>query len=55
MESKDINIGCNWEEISMKSIQVGDEIGGGGFAIVYDGIWKKRKVALKTLVSVFEN
>jgi serine/threonine protein kinase len=38
-----------WEAIDIKDVKVGKQIGGGGFAIVYEGVWKKRRVALKAL------
>ncbi len=41
-----------WEDVSMKDIDLGQEIGGGGFAIVYQGVWKRKRVALKTLVCI---
>jgi serine/threonine protein kinase len=38
-----------WEAIDIKDVKVGRQIGGGGFALVYEGVWKKRRVALKAL------
>lgn len=37
------------QEIHLKDIYIGDQIGGGGFAIVYEGEWGGKSVALKTL------
>eukprot|EP00948_MAST-09A_sp_MAST-9A-sp1_P001061 g1061.t1 len=39
-----------WTEVNFdKEVTLGDCIGGGGFALVYSGRWKGKKVALKTL------
>ena len=39
-----------WEDVAFGDVTLGKKLGGGGFAIVYEGQWKGRKVALKTLV-----
>jgi len=41
--------GTQWTHIDPEDIEVGQRIGGGGFAIVYEGYWNKKHVALKTL------
>ena len=41
--------GTPWEVADMDDVDIGERIGGGGFAIVYEGYWKGRHVALKTL------
>ena len=39
-----------WQEIKFdEEIELGEMIGGGGFALVYEGKWRGRQVALKTL------
>lgn len=43
------NSDSQWRNIDIEDVEVGDQIGGGGFAIVYEGYWKDRRVALKTL------
>jgi len=39
------------EEVDYDDLRIGKQVGGGGFAIVYEGRWRNRPVALKTLVS----
>ena len=39
-----------WEDVPFKDVELGKKLGGGGFAVVYEGVWKGEKVALKTLV-----
>jgi tRNA A-37 threonylcarbamoyl transferase component Bud32 len=41
--------GTQWAHVHPEDIDVGQRIGGGGFAIVYEGRWEGRHVALKTL------
>jgi tRNA A-37 threonylcarbamoyl transferase component Bud32 len=41
--------GTQWEHIDPEELEIGQRIGGGGFAIVYEGHWKGKHVALKTL------
>lgn len=41
--------GTPWEVADMDDVEIGERIGGGGFAIVYEGYWKGQHVALKTL------
>ena len=41
--------GTQWKHVHPDDIEVGQRIGGGGFAIVYEGWWERRHVALKTL------
>jgi serine/threonine protein kinase len=38
-----------WARIERKEIEVGKEIGGGGVALVFEGYFRNRKVAIKTL------
>ena len=38
-----------WTRISIKDIDMGREIGGGGVALVYEGSFRDEPVALKTL------
>jgi serine/threonine protein kinase len=38
-----------WARIERKEIEVGNEIGGGGVALVFEGYFRNRKVAIKTL------
>ena len=38
-----------WTRISIKDIDMGREIGGGGVALVYEGYYRNEPVALKTL------
>jgi len=38
-----------WTEIKFSDLEIGERIAGGGFAIVYAGRWRGKKVALKTL------
>lgn len=38
-----------WKDIKLADLEIGDQIAGGGFAIVYSGRWQGKKVALKTL------
>ncbi|GBG29214.1 Protein kinase, putative [Hondaea fermentalgiana] len=47
-ESKD-DLEGQWRQIDIREVEVGEQIGGGGFAIVYEGFWKGKQVALKTL------
>ena len=39
----------DWKEIDYGDLEIGPQIGGGGFAIVYKGAWKKRAVAIKAI------
>lgn len=40
-----------WEEVAFSEVELGPKpIGGGGFALVYKGEWRGRRVAVKTLV-----
>lgn len=41
--------GTQWTHIDPEELDIGQRIGGGGFAIVYEGHWKGKHVALKTL------
>lgn len=41
---------AGWEDVDFKEIELGDKIGGGGFAVVFYGKWRGKRVALKTLV-----
>ena len=41
--------GTQWTHIDPEELDIGQRIGGGGFAIVYEGRWKGKHVALKTL------
>ena len=41
--------GTQWTHVHPEDIDIGQRIGGGGFAIVYEGRWEGRHVALKTL------
>ena len=43
-----------WKNIQFADISVGEQIGGGGFAIVYKGTYRNKNVALKTMVSTYE-
>jgi serine/threonine protein kinase len=38
-----------WANVSFDELEVGERIGGGGVGIVYQGYWKGKAVALKTL------
>ena len=38
-----------WTHIGEESIELGDQIGGGGVALVYKGWWGDDPVAIKTL------
>lgn len=38
-----------WKNIQFADISVGEQIGGGGFAIVYKGTYRNKNVALKTM------
>ena len=38
-----------WEAIDIEDIEFGNRIGGGGFAIVYEGWWRDENVALKAM------
>eukprot|EP01039_Chlorochromonas_danica_P001075 gene1075-1165_t len=38
-----------WANVSFDEIELGDRIGGGGVGIIYQGYWRKKPVALKTL------
>ena len=50
IDAPDLKAGsCVWEVADMDDVEIGERIGGGGFAIVYEGYWKGRHVALKTL------
>ena len=40
---------AGWTRISIKDIDMGREIGGGGVALVYEGYFRDEPVALKTL------
>jgi serine/threonine protein kinase len=40
---------CVWEVADIEDCEFGTRIGGGGFAIVYEGYWKNKHVAFKTL------
>ena len=40
---------CVWEVANIDDCEFGTRIGGGGFAIVYEGYWKDKHVAFKTL------
>eukprot|EP00949_MAST-11_sp_MAST-11-sp1_P001298 g1298.t1 len=40
---------CTWEPVRLDEVEIGQRIGGGGFAIVYQGQWRGKDVALKTL------
>ena len=48
MEGKDSD--GTWDDIAYEDVEIGDQIGGGGFALVYKGKYKGKSVALKTLV-----
>lgn len=50
-ESKHEDATPKWEEINMKDVVIGQQIGGGGFAIVFAAKWRGRDVAAKQLVS----
>ena len=41
--------GQEWEAIDVNDIEFGARIGGGGFAVVYEGWWKDKAVALKAM------
>jgi serine/threonine protein kinase len=41
--------GTQWTHIDPEELEIGQRIGGGGFAIVFEGRWKGKHVALKTL------
>jgi len=41
--------GTRWTHIDPEELEIGQRIGGGGFAIVYEGHWNGKHVALKTL------
>ena len=43
--------GRAWVDVPFAEVELGERIGGGGFAVVYRGHWKGEEVALKTLVS----
>ena len=46
----EVAAGPAWTEINFdEEIELGAQIGGGGFALVYEGKWRGRRVALKTL------
>jgi hypothetical protein len=45
----------SWENIRFQDLTVGECIGGGGVAIVYRGIYRKKPIALKTLVQYNES
>ena len=46
---KDDEDDSGWTRISIKDIDMGREIGGGGVALVYEGYFRDEPVALKTL------
>ena len=48
--SKDVEREAHWREIDLKDLEIGDRIGGGGFALVYRGNYKGTSVAVKALV-----
>ena len=41
--------GVLWKHVSPEELELGQLIGGGGFAVVYEGYWRGRHVAMKTL------
>ena len=41
--------GTQWTQVDPDDIEIGQRIGGGGFAIVYEGRWRGQHVAFKTL------
>jgi hypothetical protein len=41
-----------WKNIDFADVSLGEQIGGGGFAIVYQGTYRKKNVALKTMVRI---
>lgn len=43
----------SWEAIAFESIELGDQIGGGGVGLIYKGYYNRRPVALKTLVKSY--
>ena len=40
---------CSWEEVSYEDIELREQIGGGGFAIVYRCKWKGKNLACKLM------
>jgi hypothetical protein len=43
--------GKGWQDIRIEDIELDSKpLSGGGFALVYRGLWKGRYVAVKTLV-----
>ena len=49
MQAQDGGGDCVWEVANIDDCEFGTRIGGGGFAIVYEGYWKDKHVAFKTL------
>lgn len=39
-----------WKDIDVSEIEMGDRIGGGGFALVHRAVWNGERVAVKALV-----
>ena len=48
-QSNNDDADCVWEVADIDDCDFGTRIGGGGFAIVYEGYWKNKHVAFKTL------
>lgn len=42
---------CSWKAISYDEIELGEQLGGGSMGLVYRGTYKRKSVAVKTLVS----
>lgn len=39
-----------WDDIQPDDVKIGRQLGGGGFAVVFEGSWKGRRVAVKQIV-----